>query len=146
MVITVYIVHVQLQVYTYMCTNSISPNCCSINCEIHCKQSGHVRNRKRRFEVNSVFLHTHDLCVLTATVQTLYTVCPALDDSDTLSSPHTQGEKIFYLIPPTEENLIRYEQWVMSANQSEVFFGDLVPKCYICRVRQGNTLFIPSGE
>ena len=56
-----------------------------------------------------------------------------------------RGEKVFYLIPPTEENLIRYEEWVMSSNQSEMFFGDLVPQCYICTVRQGNTLFIPTG-
>lgn len=56
-----------------------------------------------------------------------------------------QGEKVFYLIPPTEENLTHYEQWVLSSSQSEVFFGDLVSKCYCCRVRQGNTLFIPSG-
>ena len=57
-----------------------------------------------------------------------------------------RGEKVFYLIPPTEENLIRYEEWVMSPNQSEMFFGDLVPQCYICTVRQGNTLFIPTGQ
>ena len=57
-----------------------------------------------------------------------------------------RGEKVFYLIPPTEENLIRYEEWVMSSNQSEMFFGDLVPQCYICTVRQGNTLFIPTGQ
>ena len=56
-----------------------------------------------------------------------------------------RGEKVFYLIPPTEENLIRYEEWVMSSNQSEMFFGDFVPQCYICTVRQGNTLFIPTG-
>ena len=57
-----------------------------------------------------------------------------------------RGEKVFDLIPPTEENLIRYEEWVMSSNQSEMFFGDLVPQCYICTVRQGNTLFIPTGQ
>ena len=58
----------------------------------------------------------------------------------------TQGEKIFYFIPPTEENLLKYEQWVMSSNQSEIFFGDKVPKCYKCHVSAGNTLFIPTGE
>ena len=54
--------------------------------------------------------------------------------------------KIFYLIPPTEENLLKYEEWVMSSNQSEVFFGDLVPKCYKCVLDMGNTFFIPTGE
>lgn len=56
-----------------------------------------------------------------------------------------RGEKIFFLIPPTEENLLHYEQWVMSSNQSEIFFGGLVPTCYQCTVYQGNTLFIPTG-
>ena len=50
------------------------------------------------------------------------------------------------MIPPTEENLIRYEEWVMSSNQSEVFFGDLVPDCYVASINQGNTLFIPTGQ
>ena len=57
-----------------------------------------------------------------------------------------RGQKVFYLIPPTEENLIRYEEWVMSSDQSEMFFGDIVPQCYICTVNQGNTLFIPTGS
>ena len=53
---------------------------------------------------------------------------------------------MFYFIPPTEENLLKYEQWVMSSNQSEIFFGDLVPKCWKCHIKAGNTLFIPTGE
>ena len=52
---------------------------------------------------------------------------------------------MFYLIPPTEENLLLYEQWVLSSNQSEIFFGSQVKKCYCVHVHPGNTLFIPSG-
>lgn len=52
---------------------------------------------------------------------------------------------MFYLIPPTEVNMLLYEQWVSSANQSEIFFGSKVEKCYMCRVLPGNTLFIPTG-
>ncbi|XP_057185976.1 lysine-specific demethylase 7B [Triplophysa rosa] len=55
------------------------------------------------------------------------------------------GEKIFYLIKPTPANLALYEEWSSSPNQSEVFFGDKVDKCYKCVVRQGTTLFIPTG-
>uniref|UniRef100_H3BFG4 Lysine demethylase 7A n=1 Tax=Latimeria chalumnae TaxID=7897 RepID=H3BFG4_LATCH len=55
------------------------------------------------------------------------------------------GEKIFYLIKPTPENLARYESWSSSVNQSEVFFGDQVDKCFKCVVRQGHTLFVPTG-
>ncbi|KAI4902439.1 hypothetical protein NFI96_011490 [Prochilodus magdalenae] len=55
------------------------------------------------------------------------------------------GEKIFYLIKPTPTNLALYEEWSSSPNQSEVFFGEKVDKCYKCVVRQGTTLFIPTG-
>ncbi|XP_006861311.1 PREDICTED: lysine-specific demethylase 7A, partial [Chrysochloris asiatica] len=55
------------------------------------------------------------------------------------------GEKIFYLIKPTEENLALYESWSSSVTQSEVFFGDKVDKCHKCVVKQGHTLFVPTG-
>ncbi|KAM4712093.1 lysine-specific demethylase 7A isoform 1-T1 [Anableps anableps] len=55
------------------------------------------------------------------------------------------GEKIFYLIKPTPTNLALYEAWSSSPNQSEVFFGDKVDKCYKCVVTQGTTLLIPTG-
>uniref|UniRef100_A0A3P8ZD69 Uncharacterized protein n=1 Tax=Esox lucius TaxID=8010 RepID=A0A3P8ZD69_ESOLU len=55
------------------------------------------------------------------------------------------GEKIFYLIKPTQANLALYEAWSSSHNQSEVFFGDLVDKCYKCVVPQGTTMLIPTG-
>ncbi|XP_042326771.1 lysine-specific demethylase 7A isoform X4 [Sceloporus undulatus] len=55
------------------------------------------------------------------------------------------GEKIFYLIKPTDENLAIYESWSSSVTQSEVYFGDKVDKCYKCVVKQGHTLFVPTG-
>ncbi|XP_035281708.1 lysine-specific demethylase 7B isoform X2 [Anguilla anguilla] len=55
------------------------------------------------------------------------------------------GEKIFYLIKPTPANLALYEAWSSSPNQSEVFFGEKVDKCYKCVVRQGTTLLVPTG-
>uniref|UniRef100_A0A4W5PT91 Lysine (K)-specific demethylase 7Ab n=1 Tax=Hucho hucho TaxID=62062 RepID=A0A4W5PT91_9TELE len=55
------------------------------------------------------------------------------------------GEKIFYLIKPTQANLALYEAWSSSPNQSEVFFGDKVDKCYKCLVPQGTTVLIPTG-
>lgn len=56
-----------------------------------------------------------------------------------------KGEKIFYLIKPTQANLALYEAWSSSPNQSEVFFGDKVDKCYKCVVSQGTTVLIPTG-
>ncbi|XP_058905730.1 histone lysine demethylase PHF8 isoform X2 [Kogia breviceps] len=56
-----------------------------------------------------------------------------------------KGEKIFYLIRPTNANLALFECWSSSSNQNEMFFGDQVDKCYKCSVKQGQTLFIPTG-
>uniref|UniRef100_H3AYU5 Histone lysine demethylase PHF8 n=1 Tax=Latimeria chalumnae TaxID=7897 RepID=H3AYU5_LATCH len=56
-----------------------------------------------------------------------------------------RGEKIFYLIRPTGANLALFECWNSSSNQNEMFFGDQVDKCYKCPVKQGQTLFIPTG-
>ncbi|CAH2316341.1 histone lysine demethylase PHF8 isoform X2 [Pelobates cultripes] len=56
-----------------------------------------------------------------------------------------KGEKIFYLIHPTKSNLALFECWSSSSNQNEMFFGDQVDKCYRCPVKQGQTLFIPTG-
>lgn len=56
-----------------------------------------------------------------------------------------RGEKIFYLIRPTVANLTLYQQWMTSSNQSETFFGDQVDQCFKCTLRQGQTMFIPTG-
>ncbi|EDL89500.1 rCG29317 [Rattus norvegicus] len=56
-----------------------------------------------------------------------------------------KGEKIFYLIHPTDANLTLFKCWSNSSNQKEMFFGDQVDKCYKCSVKQGQTLFIPTG-
>uniref|UniRef100_A0A8C8RVL6 Lysine-specific demethylase PHF2 n=1 Tax=Pelusios castaneus TaxID=367368 RepID=A0A8C8RVL6_9SAUR len=56
-----------------------------------------------------------------------------------------KGEKIFYLIRPASANISLYERWQSAANHSEMFFADQVDKCYKCTVKQGQTLFIPSG-
>ncbi|KAJ8302297.1 hypothetical protein KUTeg_021284 [Tegillarca granosa] len=55
------------------------------------------------------------------------------------------GEKVFYLIRPTTANIALYEAWVSSSNQSETFFGDQVDVCYKCVIKQGQTVFIPTG-
>ncbi|XP_041323159.1 lysine-specific demethylase PHF2 isoform X1 [Pyrgilauda ruficollis] len=56
-----------------------------------------------------------------------------------------KGEKIFYLIKPASANISLYERWQSAANHSEMFFADQVDKCYKCTIKQGQTLFIPSG-
>ena len=56
-----------------------------------------------------------------------------------------KGGKIFWLIPPTEKNLMLYQNWVLSGKQSDVFFGDLVDKCGRITLSDGMTMFIPTG-
>ncbi|KAH7941590.1 hypothetical protein HPB49_015090 [Dermacentor silvarum] len=53
-----------------------------------------------------------------------------------------RGEKIFYLIRPTQTNLSLYEHWMASASQSETFFGDLAGACYRLTLTAGQTLVI----
>ncbi|KAM4732735.1 LOW QUALITY PROTEIN: lysine-specific demethylase 2A [Anableps anableps] len=56
-----------------------------------------------------------------------------------------RGAKVFWLIPPTLQNLEMYENWVLSGKQGDIFLGD---KCYDCQrieLQQGNTFIIPSG-
>ncbi|XP_038148506.1 lysine-specific demethylase 2A [Cyprinodon tularosa] len=56
-----------------------------------------------------------------------------------------RGAKVFWLIPPTPQNLEMYENWVLSGKQGDIFLGD---KCYDCQrieLQQGNTFIIPSG-
>ena len=55
------------------------------------------------------------------------------------------GAKVFYFIPPTPENLQRYEAWSSSLNQADIFLGDVAGPCLECRLSAGQTLFIPSG-
>lgn len=56
-----------------------------------------------------------------------------------------RGEQIYYLARPTSANLGLFEAWARSRNQGQLFFGDQVDRCYRCPLRQGQTLFIPTG-
>ncbi|CAF3589268.1 unnamed protein product [Adineta steineri] len=56
-----------------------------------------------------------------------------------------RGEKIFYLIEPTDENLQKYANWSHSPTESETFLGDCVSNCYKMHLREENTVFIPAG-
>ncbi|XP_031560229.1 lysine-specific demethylase 2B-like [Actinia tenebrosa] len=56
-----------------------------------------------------------------------------------------KGQKIFWLIPPTETNLQLYEKWVLSGKQQDVFFGDQVERCSRVFLNSGDTFLIPTG-
>lgn len=54
--------------------------------------------------------------------------------------------QIFWLIPPTEQNLELYENWTLSGKQSDMFFADQVEGCQRIALDAGNTFFIPTGR
>uniref|UniRef100_A0A7N6AE83 [histone H3]-dimethyl-L-lysine(36) demethylase n=1 Tax=Anabas testudineus TaxID=64144 RepID=A0A7N6AE83_ANATE len=56
-----------------------------------------------------------------------------------------RGSKVFWLIPPTPQNLELYENWVLSGKQGDVFLGDRVADCQRIELKQGCTFIIPSG-
>lgn len=58
---------------------------------------------------------------------------------------NNKGEKIFYLIEPTIENFELYEKWAKTNNNTEIFFADKTNKCFKCEIREGSTIFLPTG-
>uniref|UniRef100_A0A673K6R2 [histone H3]-dimethyl-L-lysine(36) demethylase n=1 Tax=Sinocyclocheilus rhinocerous TaxID=307959 RepID=A0A673K6R2_9TELE len=56
-----------------------------------------------------------------------------------------RGRKVFWLIPPTPQNLELYENWVLSGKQGDIFLGDKVTMCQRIELKQGYTFMIPSG-
>ncbi|XP_069485045.1 lysine-specific demethylase 2A isoform X2 [Ambystoma mexicanum] len=56
-----------------------------------------------------------------------------------------RGGKVFWLIPPTSQNLEMYESWLLSGKQGDIFLGDDVADCQRIELRQGYTFVIPSG-
>lgn len=52
---------------------------------------------------------------------------------------------MFWLIPPTEQNIKLYEQWILSGKQGDIFFGDTVEQCGRVSLNAGDTFFIPTG-
>nr|XP_055060868.1 lysine (K)-specific demethylase 2Aa isoform X2 [Misgurnus anguillicaudatus] len=55
------------------------------------------------------------------------------------------GSKVFWLIPPTPQNLELYENWVLSGKQGDIFLGDRATDCQRIELKQGYTFIIPSG-
>lgn len=58
-----------------------------------------------------------------------------------------QGQKIFYIIEPSAQNLALFAAHQKDKKRSENFFGEFVQKgdCRKLIVSEGETLFIPAG-
>lgn len=56
-----------------------------------------------------------------------------------------KGKKVFFFIPPTKQNLKKYEDWCLSPNQGHDWLGKQVKECYRVDLYPGDTMLIPSG-
>jgi F-box/leucine-rich repeat protein 10/11 len=56
-----------------------------------------------------------------------------------------KGKKTFFFIPPTKQNLKKYEDWCLSPTQGHEFLGKQVKDCYRVDLSPGDTMLIPSG-
>lgn len=56
-----------------------------------------------------------------------------------------KGKKVFFFIPPTKQNLKKYEDWCLSPRQGHEFLGLQVKECYRVDLYPGDTMLIPSG-
>jgi F-box/leucine-rich repeat protein 10/11 len=56
-----------------------------------------------------------------------------------------KGRKVFFMIPPTKQNLKKYEDWCLSPNQGHDWLGKQVKECYRVDLYPGDTMLIPSG-
>ena len=57
-----------------------------------------------------------------------------------------KGGKTFYLIEPNETNINLFEKWSGMTNNTEILFSDQVSHCYCIELKEGNTIFLPSGK
>eukprot|EP00538_Stauroneis_constricta_P013055 CAMPEP_0119548762 /NCGR_PEP_ID=MMETSP1352-20130426/2602_1 /TAXON_ID=265584 /ORGANISM="Stauroneis constricta, Strain CCMP1120" /LENGTH=617 /DNA_ID=CAMNT_0007594115 /DNA_START=83 /DNA_END=1936 /DNA_ORIENTATION=- len=59
-----------------------------------------------------------------------------------------QGKKVFCLIPPTDQNLAAYEEWLCRADQNELFLPDMIQnqeEVLRLTLEAGQTMIIPAG-
>ena len=49
------------------------------------------------------------------------------------------------MIEPTDVNMSLFEKWAGTPNNTEIQFSDQVNKCYYFDLKEGNTIFLPSG-
>ena len=56
-----------------------------------------------------------------------------------------KGKKTFFFIPPTKQNLKKYEGWCLSESQNWTFLPEITSECYRVNLSAGDTMIIPSG-
>ena len=59
-----------------------------------------------------------------------------------------QGAKLFFLIPPSKQNLDVYKKWSMNEQKGSALFLDMldsIDECSVVKLQAGDTLLIPGG-
>lgn len=57
-----------------------------------------------------------------------------------------RGEKLFLLIPPSEQAYEMFHIWQLSGEQEVLFFADLIEQAQLVRLSAGDTFIMPSGQ
>ena len=57
-----------------------------------------------------------------------------------------QGEKLFLLIPPSQDTYDMFSVWQLSGEQENTFFADLIEHAQLVRLVAGDTFIMPSGQ
>ncbi|CEF64731.1 JmjC domain-containing protein [Strongyloides ratti] len=55
------------------------------------------------------------------------------------------GKKVFWLIPPTKENIKLHEEFMKGCKSAKEFLGETVKDCFRINLYAGQTFLIPSG-
>jgi hypothetical protein len=93
-----------------------------------------VLNRSTTVTTAQVMKHQHIYCHMrTRGTYSDFRIAPG---GATMWHYAHSGETWFYFISPTTENLLKYEQWYMSPDHEQIFFGDLVDHCFKVQVQK----------
>ena len=57
-----------------------------------------------------------------------------------------KGEKVFFLVPPSQGHYYCFREWQRHGQQEKTFFPDLAEKCGVLHLKEGDTLLLPSGN
>lgn len=132
--------------YMYMqsCFDSgLNRNCFILQVMIHTCISLHIYSNVQVFFFLWWYSSTNRYCLMS--VAGCYTDFH-LDFGGTSVWYHIlKGEKVFFLIPPSQTAYCRFEEWQRHGQQEKTFFPDIVENCTLVHLKEGDTLLLPSG-
>ncbi|CAI4232387.1 unnamed protein product [Auanema sp. JU1783] len=97
---------------------------------------------KKGYQLHHTFPKVQNYCLMS--VERCYTDFH-IDFGGTSVWYHVlKGQKIFWMVEPTEANIRVYEEFIKNPEQTG-FFGDVVDRCVRVVLKPGDTMIIPSG-